>query len=46
MKDSADTVTKDLLQAPVKRGRKPMAAAVAVDSGVPAQAVTEVVAAA
>lgn len=46
MQDSADTVTKDLLQAPVKRGRKPLAAAVAVDSGVPAQAVTEVVAAA
>ena len=46
MQDSADTVTKDLLQAPAKRGRKPMAAAVAVDSGVPAQAVTEVVAAA
>jgi hypothetical protein len=30
MKDSADTVTKDLLVEPAKRGRKPLAAAVPV----------------
>ena len=44
MQDSADTVTKDLLDAPVKRGRKPMAAAVAVDVGADLAPVAQAVA--